>query len=287
MLLPLRFVCPCVSAIITAGVACCWMLPASAQDMPDGAPLLIEVSPEPIAPVILPVRNIELNLQPSTDYSADRMAWDSADDGETFRRQTRDKTLKLLLYGVTDNNASTDTVQNSNMPQVSRNLKQFMDGHFASIKKDYFTQEDPTAARLVAGDPSFISETMTRGMAQKPAKLAGATIPIGENLTFGGGYTWGETNPTLVEPAKRGMIVGLRYNAGNVPIQVSYLSAGRDVAGFSTGGKELYDNLMIGASIPVKDKFYINSTIQYRNDRSRVDNEQQQLMITFGTKIKF
>ena len=254
-----------------------------------GVPLVIEVTPlQQTAPVAipLPVPHVELNLQPTAEFGSNRMAWDSADDGETFRRQTNDKTIKLLLYGVADTGQAD--IQDSNLPKVSRNLKQFMDGHFASIKKDYFNQDKPDATRLVAGDPSFISESMTRGMAQKPAKLAGVTIPLG-SVTVGGGYTWGENNPALMQSAKRGLIVGASYKIGKVPLQISYLSAGHDVAGVSTGGKDPYDSLMFGASIPLKDRWVINSTVQYRNDRSRdlYEDEQRQIVITIGTKIKF
>ena len=268
--------------------------PAHAQSMSDevipGAPLMVEVMPlqqaVPVA-IPLPMPDIELNLQPSTDYGPNNMAWDSADDGQTFRRQTKDKTIKLLLYGVADTGQG-EGVQDSNLPKVSRNLKQFMDGHFASIKKDYLTPDNPEAMRLVAGDPSFISESMTRGMAQKPAKLAGVTVPVGP-VTVGGGYTWGESNPALMQTAKRGLIVGASYKIGKVPVQVSYLSAGHDVAGVSMGGKDPYDSVMFGASYTIKERWTVNSTMQYRNDRNRdlYEDEQKQVVITIGTKLKF
>lgn len=279
---------PMIDILLITALAVWIIQPAHGQMMTaDSPPLMVEVTPL-VPAIVIPLEfdDVQFSLQP-TRVGADNMAWDSADDGQTFRRQTKDRTVNLLLYGVAEQVQATPDVQPSNMPQVSRNLKQFMDGHFTSIKKDYFNQDEPDSARLVAGDASFISETMTRGLAQKPAKLAGATVPVG-NWTFGGGYTWDEKNPATMQPVKKGMIVGARYNAGKVPVQISYMSTGRDIAGVSTGGGDYaYDNVMLGASIPVKEKWYINTTLQYRNDRNRIEEEQRQVILTFGTKIKF
>lgn len=276
---------PLIDILLIMALAVWIARPAHGQVPMDSPPLMIEVTPlVPAAP--LEFADVRFSLQPER-VDANNMAWDSADDGETFRRQTKDRTVNLLLYGVAEPAQPGQNVQTSELPQVSRNLKQFMDGHFASIKKDYFNQDTPESARLVAGDASFISETMTRGLPQKPAKLAGATVPVG-NWTFGGGYTWDEKNPATMQPVKKGLIVGARYNAGKVPVQISYMTTGRDIAGISTGGGDYaYDNVMVGASIPVKEKWYVNTTMQYRNDRNRIEEEQKQIIVTIGTKFKF
>jgi hypothetical protein len=228
-------------------------------------------------------RDIILSLEPAVFY-------DEPDeiDGPAYRQRAKDRNMALLLYGVTNNGVTeAANVQQPKTAYKSKNLKQFIDAHFEDIKKDYFNQDDPQAMRLVTGDPSFISESMTSGNVQKPAKLAGFTVPAGD-WTIGGGYTWDEKNPLLMKAPQKGMMVGLRYDGLKIPIQVSYMTSGREIGGVDLGGgKYVYDNIMVGATIPVKERWFVNTTVQYRNDRNRMDSEQQQLIITFGTKFKF
>jgi hypothetical protein len=246
----------------------------AAMGLAPGQPLVVEIRP---------LRDITLSLEPSTIYT-------DSDAGDlSYRQQAKAENIALLLYGVTNAPMVTMApVQPSKTAQPTKNLKEFMDSHFDEIKRDYFNQDDPDATRLVTGDPSFISQTMTEGIAQKPAKLAGFTIPKGD-WTVGGGYTWGEENPLLMQAPKKGVIFGARYDGLKVPVQISYMTTGRDLGPVSTGGGDyIYDNVMIGTSIPLKDnKWYVNTTVQYRNDRNKIESDQQQLLFTVGTKIKF
>ena len=282
---------------VTTGCAltlACTLLYASrvqAQGLADGgtAPLLIEVTPAPPpaldagVPLPAPLENINLNLVPERVFASDARA-----EGATYRQRAQKQKIALLLYGVTNAPVDAeDAVQPGYTTHPTKNLKQFIDGHFAAIKRDYFEQENPEAARLVAGDTSFISETMTQGIAQKPAKLAGGTVPVG-NWTFGGGYTWGEKNPLLMEAAKKGIIIGGRYDGLKAPVQISYMATGRKIAGFSTGnGSMPYDSVMVGTNIPMMEKLSVNTTLQYRNDRSMLEASQRQVIVTVGTKIQF
>jgi hypothetical protein len=254
--------------------------PALAQSAHDGDALLVEVRPEAQQ---VPIE-FSFNLEPSVFY-------DEPDeiDGPAYRKRAKDKTVSLLLYGVTSQSVAEDAgfVQAPKTGRKTKNLKEFIDTHFEAVKRDYFNQDDPQAMRLVTGDPSFISQSMTSGDVQKPAKLAGVTMPAGD-WTIGAGYTWDEKNPLLMKAPQKGLMVGMRYDGLKIPIQVSYMTSGREIGGVDMGGgKYVYDNIMVGATIPVKERWFVNTTLQYRNDRNRIDSEQQQFIITFGTKFKF
>ncbi|HEY1096465.1 MAG TPA: hypothetical protein VGF14_04425 [Alphaproteobacteria bacterium] len=239
--------------------------------------LVVEVRPQQID-------EISVTLDPTIFY-------DEADDvdGKAYRQRAHDQKISLLLYGVTNAqpaNGEIVAVQPMKAATQTKNLKQFLDSHFDEIKRDYFNQDDPEATRLVTGEASFISEAMVTNNAQKPAKLAGFTVPAGD-WTVGGGYTWGEENPLLMKVPKKGVIVGARYDGLKVPIQISYMTTGRDIGVASFGGDYAYDNVMVWTTIPIKEKWFLNTTLQYRNDRNRMEDEQRQFLITVGTKIKF
>ena len=271
----------CCFCCATAAQAQMGLSAMEGQAAPAGKPLMVEVRPQTTNVV---TNEISVTLDPTIFYDAPDDV-----DGKEFRKRAHDQKISLLLYGVTNAqpaNGEVVAVQPMKAATQTKNLKQFLDAHFDEIKRDYFNQDDPEATRLVTGEASFISEAMVTNNAQKPAKLAGFTVPAGD-WTIGGGYTWGEENPLLMKAPKKGVIVGARYDGFKVPIQVSYMTTGRDIGVASFGGDYAYDNVMVGTTIPLKEKWFINTTLQYRNDRNRMEDEQRQFLITVGTKIKF
>jgi hypothetical protein len=242
----------------STALLCCFCKNASAQNMSTSI-ATVEVRPKPVILLIDPA--------PKDDYS--------------FRKTNYNKTVSIMLYGFRDQ-PDTPVIQKSR-----KNLGSFFKQHIDRIKEDFFSK-DPEGLHLVTGERAFNSTEINRGINVEPAKMAGFTAPIG-NLTFGGGYTWGEKNPALMRLTKaNGFFSGVSYDTNKVGFQLSYLKSGDKVAGLKVSGSKIpYQSFMLGTSFKVTERMGMTATVQYRTDQDQLTTGDRQMIFTVGTKWKF
>jgi hypothetical protein len=203
------------------------------------------------------------------------------DRAYSYRQFTREKHIKLMVYGFKDQNPG-DLI-----PKGRRKLSSFFDQHLKSLKRDYLGQDGTQKFTFVTGDDSFTSTPINRGIQGDVAKMVGITIPVGK-FTVGGGYTWGEENPALMLKTTEGLMAGASYDSGKMGFQLSYLTSGQEIAGIEMGGEDVrYNSLMFGTSFRVNDRIGITATAQWRNDNDPLTTGRSQGIFTVGTRWKF
>jgi len=232
-------------------------------------------------------------LSPASVFAADDFTnpkkrsvvvlFDAPRDGYSYRKTNQEKTLSIMLYGFRDQPTSSNPIMKDR-----KALSAFFKQHMDRIKDDIFSK-DPDRARFIAGEVAFNSTQINRGPALEPAKMAGFTLPYNKQITFGGGYTWGEKNPALMRLTKaEGFFTGVSYDTGSTGFQLSYLSSGQKVVGFKVGGTDIrYDSLMLGTSFRVNKRVGLTATLQYRKDEDPLTTGEKQMIFTVGTKFKF
>lgn len=204
-------------------------------------------------------------------------------DGYSYRQTNHDKTISIMLYGFRDQPVSNPILKDR------KALSAFFKQHLDRIRDDYFSK-DPTRTRLVTGEVDFNSAEINRGPRLEPAKMAGLTVPFGNRMTFGGGYSWGEKNPALMRLTKAdGLFTGVSYySKGGTGYQLSFLSSGQKLGGLKISGTKVrYDSLMLGTSFRVNERLGLTATLQYRRDKDPLTTGDQQVIVTIGTKWKF
>ncbi len=196
-----------------------------------------------------------------------------------------------MLYGF---QTSEETAAAAAAPASGSILKDrkalsgFFKQHWQSVKRDYLGQDGTQSMQVLAGEDSFTSVSLNRGIGIEPAKMVGITIPSGR-FTIGAGYTWGEENPAvMMRTTNEGFMIGMAYDTGTVGYQLSYLSSGQEVAGMEIGGSDIrYDSLMFGASWRVNERMGVTATMQYRKDNDDLTTGDSQTVFTVGTKWRF
>lgn len=137
------------------------------------------------------------------------------------------------------------------------------------------------------GDESFFSQDINRDIDIDHAKLAGLSLDIGQ-WTIGGGYTWGEENPTYVlEP--EGVIAGLSYRGKNWNLQFTGMTTGHDIIGYEMGDYDYrYNGLSMGMNYAITDQTGLSAMVQYL-DRYEYEEDQfsDNIIVTIGTRITF
>lgn len=201
----------------------------------------------------------------------------------SYRRVNHDKVIAVMLYGFQPQPGFIQSI----IPKDKKALSGFFKQHFDNIKRDYLPQIDQSTMRFVAGDEAFTSRQINRGIESEPARMAGVTVPMG-NVTLGGGYVWGEKNPAMMMPVTDGLFVGASYETGDTGFQISYLTAGQDVAGFEAGGTDIqYSSVLVGTTFRVSKRMSLTATAQYRNDKDPLTTGDRAAVFTIGTRWKF
>lgn len=241
-----------------------------------------------LALIILGVVLARPSQADETDGYQFRLAVDQstdADEGAVYRREHHERTIAVMLYGF---NPSTPPLDPK--PSILKDRKAlsgFFKNHWENVKRDYLGQTEANRFKVIAGDEAFTSQALNRGINTEPAKMVGATLPIG-HFTFGAGYTWDEENPALMLKTTEGLMVGISYDNGDKGYQLSYLSSGQEVVGLEIGGTDIrYDSLMFGTSWRVNESVGLTATAQYRKDNDPLTTDETQGIFTVGTRWKF
>ena len=201
-------------------------------------------------------------------------------DDYQYAAETRKNTTSIMLFGVTDYQSDNPT----NIPHYTPSLPQFIDSHLKSAKSGLLSRFQDEEFDVYAGDNSFFSENMNRGVSTESAKLAGLAMDFGR-WTIGGGYTWDEENPAFLDENEEGFILGSSYAKDDWAIQASYMATGD---AFSFSGGEKYSSYILGASYAPTSGVGYTATVQfqqYDGDKSYIDDNE--VRFTIGTKIKF
>ena len=203
----------------------------------------------------------------------------------TYRRENRDKTIHIMLYGLKDEQQSAD--DGNLIPKDKKALNAFFKQHWENVRRDYLGQDANASMRVMAGDESFTSRSLNQNMNGDPAKMFGLTVPVGK-WTVGGGYTWGEKNPALMLKTTEGFFAGASYDMGRTGFQISYLTSGEEVMGLKIGGTSVhYNSVLLGTSFRVNKRMGLTATVQYRQDDDPLTTGDRQAVFTVGTKWKF
>jgi hypothetical protein len=212
------------------------------------------------------------------------------DNDYSYRKETDKRTVALMLYGfqTSEEAVAAPAPSNNGILKDRKALSGFFKQHWQSVKRDYLGQDGTQSMQVLAGEDSFTSVSLNRGIGIEPAKMVGVTIPSGR-FTVGAGYTWGEENPAMMmRTTTEGFMVGMAYDTGTVGYQLSYLTSGQEVAGMEIGGTDIrYDSIMFGASWRVNERMGVTSTIQYRRDNDQLTTGDSHAVFTVGTKWKF
>ncbi len=201
-------------------------------------------------------------------------------DNYQYAYESRKKTAAIMLFGVTE----TEHPYNSSVARYTPSLPEFIDQHLKNAKNGLTSKFENEDFDLYAGDTSFFSQNMNRGLSVKSAKLAGLAMDFGD-WTFGGGYTWGEENPAFLDDNEEGFIIGTSYHKNDWAVQASYMSTG-DI--FSFDKDKRYNSYVLGASYAPNQNIGYTATVnfqQYDGDKTYIND--QELRFTIGTKIKF
>lgn len=201
-------------------------------------------------------------------------------DDYQYAHEARKATTSIMLFGVTDVQKDKST----NIPHYTPDLPQFIDSHLKSAKNGLLSNLQDEDFDVYAGDSSFFSEDMNRGVSTKSAKLVGLAMDFGR-WTVGGGYTWDEENPAFLNENEEGFILGSSYRKNDWAIQASYMATGD---AFSFGGGDKYSSYILGASYAPSSGVGYTATVQfqqYDGDKTYIDDNE--VRFTIGTKIKF
>ncbi len=205
----------------------------------------------------------------------------SYNDDYQYAYESRKQTTSIMLFGVADR----DEMSPTNIPYYTPNLEQFIDNHLKSAKSGLLTSFQDEDFDVYAGDASFFSDDMNRGIDVESAKLAGIAMDFGR-WTFGGGYTWDEYNPAFLEDNEDGFILGASYAKDDWAIQASYMATG-DAFSFSSDS-DRYHSYILGLSYAPGYGVGYTTTVQfqqYNGDKTYIDDNE--VRFTIGTKIKF
>lgn len=201
-------------------------------------------------------------------------------DDYHYADEARKRTTSIMLFGVSDAGSETKTY----IPHHTQNFPQFIDNHLKRAKRGFLSRTESDEFDVYAGDDSFFSKDMNRGVSTESAKLAGVAMDFGR-WTFGGGYTWDEENPAFLDENEKGFILGGSYAKDNWAIQASYMATG-DSLTFS--GDDNYHSYILGASYAPNQGVGYTATVQfqqYDGDKTYIDDNE--VRFTIGTKIKF
>jgi hypothetical protein len=206
----------------------------------------------------------------------------------SYRDVNEARTISFMLYGF-DNSAPQMQQKPSytNILKDRKALSGFFKEHWDTVKRDYLGQDGTQRMNFLAGEDSFTSVSLNRGIGLEPAKMIGITFPY-QHITWGAGYTWGEENPALMLKTTEGFMLGFGYDTGHTGFQLSYLSSGQEIVGLEVGGTDIrYDSLMFGSSWRVNERMGVTATAQYRRDNDPLTTGDTQAIFTIGTKWRF
>lgn len=216
------------------------------------------------------------------------------DASYSYRAENDRRTVAVMLYGFTG-----DTPAVAATPNILKDRKAlagFFKQHWDDVKRDYLGQNAAQPIKLLAGEDSFMSKSLNRGLDIDPAKMVGVTLPLGSlgpvgsvgAWTIGGGYSWDEENPALMLRTNEGFMVGVGYDTPQLGMQISYLTSGQEVMGLEIGGDDIrYDSVLLGFSWRVNARMGVTATAQYRNDDDPLTTGRNQGVFTVGTKWQF